>query len=1018
MMEHDLFALAKLPFDFDKKDSKEHENAAKAIDKQIKQIGTDLQYAVDRALLEAQRDFLLKHLSPDKKSLQDIAEYERLKEKKLNDVKKAFEETVKNLKKQTVTEEYADSFSKKWGLSKQSIIDILENFGFKIVKFVMKRPEFPSQMTDIENELGALLAFGDNNPSHSDLKQIREVYSFVAYIDGRPDDATEYSSKAHNELKSILDAYSAKYSGHQPSPRDICVRLAKLASVRLFDSRESQDKYNNYLAYNSPKMKGIIARIKGLPEATLKLPDIADGIIREIEQVFTDKNEALSIYNFEAKLTKDPYIPQTVAFYVKCGHCGVDSAFDTQQEANAAQNCRNCSKALYKQCRKCSEKVLVVLDKCAKCGFVFAGAAEFTKHFSRADEARRKGEFESARQHLAKALEADPAEKARVSDLERKISADEAIYKKPVNDLRKLTTEKRYQAASEALVQTINAFPMLNVSSFETEIKSALSRAQTTFDSAKNCNPSERADICLDILNYCADFKPALQLLQASQPQAVKGLTISVDRSKCVIMLNWEHSHEKGITYKVVRKIGKDIPKNERDGEVLKDNLADALYRDENIVPGVYYGYAIFAKRMGIHSVPVGNRVLLLADVTNINYEQNGNNLRMTWNLPKNSTGVTISRKQDGQEIVLTQNAQSSFEDKGLEYGKTYSYIFKANYLDLPSSDGDGFFVTFMREIDQFQIHAGHVKDNKYRIGWKIDHPDIDLRILADKKVVREIRSDKKDCEIELPKNGFHQVDVEAFSGGKWLISQNSLEINTYTSCEIDKNLTQISERLIESSSGNSYSVEFNIKVSEPVPNNAVAFWCVVRTKSEPSKPAPWASAEDIATANDAFRVTVDTYRKREGLIYTTTAKHEDAYYITMFTVYDVGGKEVVSAPFRRKFERPVEARLFWKVAKPFLGNPKLSVEIRANRFIYRRPKLVLCCCPQNAYLSSYNDPRAVMVMELAELELEKPQKDITWDFEVSSSIPKNSKLFLFESDPKQNENYSLSWASGFKGRI
>ena len=1030
MAEHDLFELAKLPFDFSENDIKEHDKVVAAIKKKVNELqGSINNNDPKRALYLEQKAFLEGLLNSAKNALGDVGQYERLKREKTNRVLETFKATLRGMPKKTVTGHYVKNFSVSTGLSERKVLDTLKDFGYDYVEFKMEMPKFPerTKLQAVEVELADLRKFGENNPSHSDLKQVSDMYALIAYIKGDVGDARDYRGMPHAELNNVLLQYSRDNSGHQAPPKDICARAAAAASKALFESEENKRSYDNHLLYNGQKMKELIARIKSTPEASLRESVTAENYLMEIEEIFPDENQALSIYNTAAgfggggKSSKEPYVRQIIKYHVKCGHCGEYLAFSTKEERDNAQNCR-CSKPLYKQCRKCNKRVLETLDKCPHpgCEFVFASAAEFARLWAKADEFRLKGDFENARQFLARASSADPGEKAKVSNLEAKIAEDERIYREPINKLRKLIASKQFHAASSLLVQTINSFPMLNVTSFEAEIKSALARAQSSFDSAKNLNPSGKADICLDILNYCVDFQPAQQFLKTTAPMAVKGLSLSIDGTKNGILVSWARSAEKGVTYCVVRKTGKDAPKNNRDGELLGDGIGDTTYNDGGVSPGFYYSYAVFAKRMDVYSSPASTTVLFVADVTNVKHEQNGNTLRITWLLPKNSTGVSISRNQDGKEVVLTENAQTSFEDKSVVYGKPYSYTLRANYFGLPASKGVGFVVTIRPQIDRFQISVVQVKDNKYKVSWKIDRNDIDLRVFVGNTPVRDIKSDKKDCEIEVPKDGFHTVKVAGFSGGEWLLSKNSVEVNTYGLCEVDRKLSQIRENLITGAGKSISNIEFSIKIAGQIPSAAIAFWYAVRTKSAHNSGAPWADASEIGSAHDVIKIPVENYKERGEMLYTATAKDEDAYYVTLFTVYNVNGREVISSPFKRKFDRPLEARIVWSVTKPFLGilgKWKLQVEIKPNRAISGHPKLILCS--SDGHLLSPDDARAFVVHEVAETVFDSLFDSYSKEYELDpSKISSNTKLFLFEKSSNENERYSLIWADGFSGKV
>ena len=1026
MADYDLFELTKdlseLPFDAP------DDKYVAAIKKAVRQFGSSESNPAKRAINLAKKEYLEGFLINGEIN---IAKFREAKDEKLRDVTNSFKATYKAIKAKTVTERFVIDCSVTSRLSVQTVREILSSneVGFKIVEFDLKMPEYAKSnatLTEINNNLERLRLYGSKHSEYSELTRVRDLYDFIAYLKGNIDDAEDYRGESNiGSLTSILADYERRNPGAPPDPIKICVEIAAPASKTIFTTKENKDIYDNYLKFTGSEMSEILSRIKALTEDMLRKPEVADALILKIEQIFDNKNHALAIYNNVAGFMrpgKVPYVFIDVQYYAKCGHCGDNLAFASETEKNNAQNCRNCSKPLYQQCRRpnCGAKVLVALDKCPKCQFVFASAAEFARHFAKADEFRRKGDFESARQSLTRASSADPGEKTKVSELEERIAKDERVYQEPVNKLRKLIAGKQFHTASSFLVQTINSFPMLNVASFEAEIKSTFAKAQSAFDSAKNRSSVERADICLDILNYCVDFQPALQYLKTTQPMAVTGLNLSIDSAKNNILVNWTRSVEKGITYCVVRKNGKDAPKNEREGELLGDEIGDTSYKDSSVSPGSYYSYAVFAKRMGVYSVPACITTLFVADVTNIYHEQNGTTLRITWLLPKNSIGVSISRNQNGKEVVLTENAQSSFEDKSTEYGKPYSYTLKANYFGLPSSRGVGFVVTILPKIDRFQISVVQVKDNRYKVGWKIDRKDIDLRVFVGNTPMRDLKSDKKDCEIEVPKDGFHTIKVAGFSGGEWLLSENSVEVNTYSSCEIDRGLSQIRENLITGANRSMFSMEFSIKIAGEIPNNVVAFWYVVRTKSSTSSGAPWATVSEIDTAHDVLKVPVENYKEKGELLYTAVAKDEDAYYVTMFTVYDVNGKEVISSPFKRKFERPLEARIVWRVSKPFLGifgKWKLSMQIIPNRAISGHPKLVLCS--SDSHLLSSDDVRAFVVHEIAETVFDSLYDSYSQEYELDSSkISTRTKLFLFEKSSNENERYSLIWADGFLGKV
>jgi len=646
----------------------------------------------------------------------------------------------------------------------------------------------------------------------------------------------------------------------------------------------------------------------------------------------------------------------------------------------------------------------------------------FAKFFATAEQALRRSDFEEARNYLFQAQTADPSEKTRTAQLEARISADEKRFEKPVNELRKLIADRKFQKASEVLATTIASFPGLNVSAFEPQINTALTKAKNAHATARKLPASKQADACLEILHECVDFKPAIYFLRATPPEPCKSFSIGLDSVACNANISWARSSEQGVTYRVIRKQGKDTPNNEMDGEVLLDNTPDTSYKDKNVQPGRYYSYAAFAIRYGVFSPAVGKSVVIIAEVTDVHCEQLNTTIRITWNNPKNCTGVTIKRTVEGTTTTLTNNANGSYEDKGVKYGVAYSYGLYANYIGLSPSNGVDVVITPMVKIDSFAVRAEQIKGNTYRVTWDINRSGIDLRILVDEKQVRELKSDLHNCDINLPPDGFHTITVLAYSGGAWLRSSNSPQVNTYTPCVVDKSESKLREDAIFGLQDSAYSITLNLKINEPIANDVAGFFYAVRTKTTLSNKAPWAVKQEIETAHDIHRVSISAYQKSKEIVYSGTAREEGSYYISLFTIYNFGGHEIISNASMCRFDRPLTADLFWKISKSLLGGLKLTLEISANRPFERVPELILCACSDGQHLLSVNDPKGRRLMSFPETRASTARCTLTTTYELGADLTakqiKGLKLFLFEAAPVMNENFTLRWTKGFTGKV
>ena len=1033
MDEYDLFELTGLPFD-------PPEKTVKKVKAVIDSAKDSLGKALSNETQQLKRDEINEKLSflrmkeseiftPDEKLRKTYDELAKIRTDKEIKNLKATVNLLKRSGKHVVTNGTIRAQRVKTKLSKENVEKVYNDSGFTITEInpFAAMPKFPTNAEKIYDELAALRKIKDPKPNAPDITKVVDLYAFVAYMQEEPENASEYRSKNNDELVKILDGFSTKLSTRTDNLGKLCQSLATAGKTYVFNSATNRHAYNLHLLYKSPELSELFGILKRAIEADLRDLNFAKKCIRLITEVFGDNDVALAIYNNEANseagLKNDPFIPEKASYEVKCAYCQTWTEFEDIPEAQKSNKCSQCGRELYKNCMRCKKPVLASSDKCPECGFVFASAAEFTKYFSKAEEALRRSNFEEAHQYLSKAKSADPGEKTNTIDLAKRIALEEARYEKPINELKESIANNKYQAASEIYARYIGNFP--NIATYETKINSALSNAKSEFEKAKKKTISECANACVKILDdICVDFKSAKEFLLSNPPTKCNNVKLKANDKESYVIISWSRNSEHGVTYRVVRKDSKEAPMDKNDGKAYDTN--DTSYRDDNLLPGIYYSYSVFAERKGAYSLPaVSESIVLLAKVTNEFAEQTDSGIYITWNKPNNCTGVTVARICNKKESILTESAQTSFVDKEFEYEKTYIYSLKANYKRLPSSASVELpSVTPTVRIDKFQIAATQVLENKYKVTWGISQKEIDIQVFINEKMVRAAKSGKGMCEIDLPAEGLHTVTVKAFSGGNWITSKNSVQINTYSPCEIDKSKTKITKDDPVHGDNLTYNVEITLKIAGEIPKNVTGFCYFIRTKSQISKQAPWAEIDEIKTATDMNKIYIDAYKKKNEILFSGTAKDEEAFYLTFFTLYNINGKEVMSAPYKQRFDREISATVFWKVYKPLkiVGNMKLSVEIKANRPLIRLPKFLLCASPQGQHLKYYTDVNAVILMDIKEQEFGSPQRVIKEDYELNPAmttrITKNSKLFLFFIPSASNENFTLRWAEGFAGKV
>lgn len=1019
--EFDFFDLTGLSFDPPEKSARK---VKATIDKKVKDLGTSLtneSQQIKRDEITARMEFLKavseKILVSNGKKLNE-GEYLALASQRVDSELKRLKSTallMSQVGSSVISVGMIKFHRKERKLSEENVRKVFRELGFSIVEVdpLAAMPTFPKNAERTYSEIVALSRMKDPNPNGTDTSLVTDLYAFAAYLEGEPENAALYRSKMTTELLGLFDSHAKRFAMRNDDLGKICASLSTAAKTYVFNTDENRQAYENFLKYKSPSLAALFESMQGASKANLLDAKFAEPCIKRISEVFGNYDTALAIYNREAGLKDDPYVPLKPVYHIKCEYCGQVSEFPSEEEAQKANQCTNCKKELFKKCSKCGKLIPVSSEKCPHCRFFFAGAILFEKHYMAAEDALRKSDFEAARKHLYDAQSADPGESRRVEQFLSKIEAEEKKYAQPINKLRELIAGKEFVAARKVLYETIKQYPGLNVSAYETQIQNASAKADARYEASKKLSLERQADECVAILRDCVDHQSALDFLRTHPPLPCKSLSVAADARG--ISVSWGNSGEMGVSYRLERSA-----KNQGGGsKVLQDRIVSTSYLDQSAKSGVPYTYTVYALRFGVSSEPVSKSMVLHAEVGNFHATQNRDCVRLTWDAPENSVGATVTRFVDGKFTVLSKNAYGSLEDKEVRFGTAYTYRIQANYSDSLCSHGIESVITPLLVINSFKIKVAAAKDKVFKVSWDIKQPGVDLRIMANDKLVLECKSDVRSAQIKLPSESFYLVKVMAYSGGTWVDSDNSIELNTYTSCGIDREKTELREENISTPQGVWCNINIKIRMVKPMPGNATGFYYAVRTASDSSR---WATVNDIGSASDIRRISLKNYNGSHEIVYTETVKNETAFYISVFTIYYVNGKEIISDPSTLRLDRPIFADLFWKVNKSMIGGTKLSIDISANRPLDRIPDLALCACYKNEFLNAYNDAHSIVLTQISEVILDPPQKQISKVYNIDCSYSgkelKRMKFFLFETNPVRSEKFSLRWQQGFMGKV
>lgn len=942
---------------------------------------------------------------------------EQVKEKLAERIKIVIEFRKSSNKALTVTMGTIDDQRKKTRLSRENVKAVYTECGYAVLKGNAKANALgeSDDYKKIHDNLKDFRDIPEINPNALDKSGLTDIYNFMAYLNGEPEKGTIYRSKSIKELAKLAGKV---YLDTNDQAGLLIREILALGKKKVFDTERDRAAYNQYLLYVKPEMQRLIGIIEGASRAELEDSEFADACIEKITEVFGDSGVALAIYNAKSGMEYEP--DTSTPFAIKCSKCGMLSRFTSSDEAKERNECQNCHEPIYRTCNRCGEKIPLSEMHCPNCSFVFASAALFGRYLNDAKKALAAGQFTDARDALEQAKTANPQRANETIELEQQIEEKEKQYAEPLGKLKRFIFDKQFEAAEKYKSYVLQTYPQLNVDSFAKKIEQTLSLCRTKFESSKSLGKEQRINTSVEILKICRDFESAIEFLRSNPPGACLSINSAADNINGGISVSWKSPNECGITFKLLRKNGKTPSANDLDGTIVCDDILTSSYKDLDVVPGEMYTYTVFSKRGDSISSAISTSATLLLKVTDIKYTQTGNTIHLTWVKPTNCSSVSVTRSCEGNVVTIASNAQNGIDDNSVQYNKDYIYKIIANYNSGTSAEAT-LNVKPTVIIDDFSIDVMPNKDGTHTVKWSIRQDGVDIRVFVADKINQSTRSDLKKCKLELPKNGVFKVSAKAFSGGKWIDSKNSINVNTYASCEIDSKSVEIKEVGGVNQSGKVKRVEIKFSFAEPIQPNVKGFVYFVKTKNEKSSQAPWVTTDDYSKATGGIRVLREAYEQNKQIMYQTSVNDEEAFYVTVFSIFDINGVETQSAPYMKKLNRPLRADIFWKITKPLFGGfPKLVLEIRANRPFSRRPELALCTS-NGAFLLTPNDDSAIRLVNIPEKQYNESNEVISEVIEIDSknvAISKKQKLFLFKNEDDEIEEFTLRWADGFKGRL
>ena len=516
---------------------------------------------------------------------------------------------------------------------------------------------------------------------------VQNFYELAFYITGQKEHSpdsfrTNYTTE---ELHEIFRAKAKEFS--QPIPQWQSIKaLLNLAQTQVFNSDENRFKYDHSLKIET--LTEFFAKIKAAPELFKRDNYFADNCINRIRHTFPNfltYELSVALYNKAAGLLKNPYEAIDDAnensFCMTCANCGAFENFRTREDAERAR-CKICGDNFYVECPKCGKKIPATAKFCTACNFDFLELKNFPKYIREMDE-------------LLKLIE-----QAR--------NVDESVNNVSAEIVKLLAKARLIKPESNDLEKIV--WRMGRVSK-ELKRRELYAWADKTLPSL-SVAPDKAVSDCVEILRKIKDYKPAQDRLRLIPPRTspaiiatlkenyspvnstigkisvkAKSTSAAVEGTGLICNISWQAANDLNITYTLIKKID-GAPQTYRDGKILIENTDKLEFTDNDVKPGVLYGYSIFSTRLGTISAPKSTSVVHYSDLDEkkLIAKTEGGFCKFIWRLPsENCLGVRILRSDSsGKSVILTDCDQTlEFKDTSVKNRKQYQYRLQCVYYDV-----------------------------------------------------------------------------------------------------------------------------------------------------------------------------------------------------------------------------------------------------------------------------------------------------------------------------------------------
>lgn len=555
---------------------------------------------------------------------------------------------------------------------------------------------------------------------------VHDLYELAFYIEKQIEPSADFYMRRNTEdLREIFQNEAKKVS--QPIPAWQSIKaILNLAQTQIFNSDDNRFKYDHSLKIE--KLDDFFTKLKAAPEIFKRDKFFADNCINRIRKTFPNflnYERSAALYNKAAGLLKEPYesVDNTAEnfFCVTCANCGAFESFRTKEEVERA-TCKICGENFFIECPKCGKKIPADADHCTSCDFSLSELRKYNYYLDYANsmldliERGAKSVDDDVKTVMAEVI---------------KVFARAKLVKPESLDLKKIEWRMNKIAA-------------------EFKKRELIKWAEKKMPSL-SANPDRAVSDCMEILRKIKDYKPArerLKLIKPKKPLKISATIkenflqnqnqsqasasilskISVNAKSTSLTsatfnlsatITWQPDNDLGIVYTVIKKID-GVPKNYRDGEIIIEGTDKLETIDNDVKPGVLYGYAVFSQRLGSVSEIVTCSAVHYSDIeeNKLIAKTEGGYCQFTWRLPSdNCLGVRILRSDSaGNSVVVADCVHSPFVDKLVKNRKQYQYRLQCVYYSAEETVKNR--EKFLSEADKENFN----KVWKTNRSWKYSH--------------------------------------------------------------------------------------------------------------------------------------------------------------------------------------------------------------------------------------------------------------------------------------------------------